>query len=98
MKLRRTIFLGMMFFALTVVQGQSAERVVTLAVSGMTCVSCLYIVEDSIREVEGVASVEMDGLLGRAMVTFDDSRTTVDAVVDAPGNYGFPATAIGQDR
>jgi mercuric ion binding protein len=37
----------------------AAERTVTLAVDGMTCASCPYIVRTALQEIPGVARAEV---------------------------------------
>ena len=74
----------------------AAERTVTLAVDGMTCSSCPYIVRSVLQEVPGVARAEVSSAEKTAVVTFDDARTTVAALTQATAGVGFPARVIGQ--
>lgn len=73
------------------VSAYAEERVVTLEVSGMTCVSCPYIVRESLAAVDGVSAVEVSMAEGSAIVTFDDSRTDIAALTSATTNMGFPS-------
>jgi mercuric ion binding protein len=74
----------------------AAERTVTLAIDGMTCASCPYIVRSVLQEVPGVARAEVSSAEKTAVVTFDDARTTVAALTQATAGVGFPARVIGQ--
>ena len=73
----------------------AAERTVTLAIDGMTCASCPYIVRTVLQEVPGVARAEVWYAEKNATVTFDDARTTVAALTEATAGVGFPSRLIG---
>jgi periplasmic mercuric ion binding protein len=73
------------------VAATAAERTVTLAVDGMTCTSCPYIVRTALQEVPGVARAEVSYAGKTAVVTFDDARTTVAALTEATADVGFPS-------
>ena len=70
----------------------AGERTVTLSVPGMYCASCPYIVQSAIGEVAGVQWVEADLETRTATVSFDDETTTIEAIVAASTNAGYPAT------
>ena len=74
----------------------AAERTVTLAVDGMSCSSCPYIVRTVLREVPGVARAEVSYAERTAVVTFDDAETTVAALTQATAGVGFPSRVIEQ--
>lgn len=69
----------------------AAEKTVTLAVQHMTCALCPYTVKASLQAVPGVnnAVVSLDDKT--AVVTYDDSKVTVDALVKATTNAGYPS-------
>ncbi len=68
-----------------------AERTVTFTVDNMTCASCPYIVKTSMSQVPGVAKVVVSFETKTATVTFDDARTSPDAIAAASMNAGYPA-------
>jgi periplasmic mercuric ion binding protein len=72
----------------------AAERTVTLAVENMTCELCPPIVKKSLARVPGVATAEVSAETHRAVVTFDDDKTTVAALVDATTNAGYPSRPV----
>jgi mercuric ion binding protein len=74
----------------------AAERTVTLAVDGMTCASCPYIVRTALQEIPGVARAEVSYAEKTAVVTFDDAEITVAALTRATAGVGFPSRVIGQ--
>lgn len=74
----------------------AAERTVTLAVKNMTCASCPYIVRESLSAVPGVTKVNVSFEKKTAVVTFDDSRASVEALSAASTKAGYPTQAIGR--
>jgi mercuric ion binding protein len=72
----------------------AAERSATFAVSNMTCALCPITVKSAISQVPGVISVEVNQDLGQATVSYDDTRTAIDAIAAASTNAGYPATQV----
>ena len=70
----------------------AASRTVTLEVSGMSCVTCPITVKKALSRVDGVESVDVDFKRKQATVTFDDARTTAEALTQATAGVGFPST------
>jgi mercuric ion binding protein len=68
----------------------AAEQTVTLAVANMTCATCAPTVRKSLSAVPGVIKVVVSAESHTAVVTFDDHKTTVQALLDAPTNAGYP--------
>ena len=69
----------------------AGEASVTLAVDGMTCAACPYIVKQVLAGVSGVRAVDVSFEEKKAVVTFDDGRTNVAALTAATANVGFPS-------
>jgi mercuric ion binding protein len=78
------------------VTATAAERTVTLAVDGMSCPSCPYIVRTVLQEVPGVARAEVSYAEKTAVVMFDDARTTAAALTQATAGVGFPSRVISE--
>lgn len=74
----------------------AAERTVTLAVDGMTCASCPYIVKRTLAGVPGVSEVTVSFETRTAVVTFDDARTGPAALTEATAGVGFPSRLLPQ--
>ena len=66
-------------------------RTVTLSVPGMNCDLCPLTIKKAISKVPGVASVEASYEKKQAVVTFDDSKASVEALMKATSNAGYPA-------
>ena len=70
----------------------SATQTVTLSVAGMTCASCPITIKKALNKVEGVEKIEVSLEKKKAVVTFDDAKTTVKALLEATTNAGYPST------
>lgn len=70
----------------------AAEKTVVLSVPGMFCELCPVTVKKAISKVPGVKSVAASYERKQAIVTFDDARTTVDALTKATANAGYPSS------
>lgn len=68
----------------------AAEQTVKLAVANMTCVSCVPIVKGALSAVPGVTKVAVSAEAASATATFDDQKTTVEALIKAVTNAGYP--------
>jgi mercuric ion binding protein len=73
----------------------AAEKTVTLAVQHMTCALCPRTVKASLQAVPGVTNVVVSFEDKTAVVTFDDSKAQVDALVKATTNAGYPSSPKG---
>lgn len=72
----------------------AAPRTATLEIKNASCVACAPIVKWSLSRVPGVKQVAVveRGGMATATVTFDDEKVTVDALVEATTNAGFPSS------
>ncbi|HZF34125.1 MAG TPA: mercury resistance system periplasmic binding protein MerP [Candidatus Angelobacter sp.] len=92
-----TRILALMSFAAMVLAGaaaSAAERTVTLAVDNMYCEACPYIVKESLARVPGVQTVVVSSQQKSATVTYDDQKTTLDALTSATTQAGYPSRVM----
>ncbi|WP_028347218.1 mercury resistance system periplasmic binding protein MerP [Bradyrhizobium murdochi] len=73
----------------------AAERTVRLAVKNMYCAACPHTVKASLAAVPGVAKVAVSYKDKTAIVTFDDAKTSVNALTAATTNAGYPSAPKG---
>lgn len=71
---------------------QAAPKTVTLSVPGMTCAACPITVKKALNKVEGVEKIEVNFEKKEAVVTFDDAKTKVKALLEATKNAGYPSS------
>jgi mercuric ion binding protein len=69
----------------------AAERTVTLTFDNMYCEACPYIVNQSLARVPGVENVKLSFEQKAAIVTYDDQKTTLDALTSATAQAGYPS-------
>lgn len=79
-------------FLLVSLPALAAEQTITLSVPGMTCAACPLTIKMALGRIEGVSSVDVRYEQRDATVTFDDAKTTVEALTQATTNAGYPST------
>ena len=70
----------------------AATQTVTLAVPGMTCVTCPITVKKALSKVEGVSKVDVGFEKSEAVVTFDDAKTNAQKLTKATQDAGYPSS------
>lgn len=75
----------------------ATEQTVTLSVPGMTCAACPFTVRTALNRVEGVAKADVSYKKFEAKVIFDDEKTTVEALINATTNAGYPSSIKNTD-
>jgi mercuric ion binding protein len=85
--------LPLMIAALLVASAAFAERrTVTLEVAKMDCAVCPITVRKALEGVPGVDSAKVDFKTKRAVVAFDSTKTTPEALTKATADAGFPSS------
>ena len=67
-------------------------RTVALAIPGMTCAACPITLKIALKRVTGVTAATVNFEQRQAVVTFDDAKTDVEALLRATGDAGYPST------
>jgi mercuric ion binding protein len=70
----------------------AATQTVTLLLPDMTCAACPITVKKALSRVEGVSKTDVIFGKREAVVTFDDSKTTIEKLTKATDNAGYPST------
>ena len=76
----------------------ATTRTVTLSVPGMNCATCPITVKKALGKVEGVTKTEVNLEKRAAVVTFDDTRTNLEALTRATGDAGYPSTLVEEKK
>ena len=58
----------------------------------MYCEMCPATVSKALKKVDGVERVAASFQSKEAVVTFDDSKTSIEALQEATANAGYPST------
>lgn len=77
--------------------GVAGPRTATLSVQNMTCAACPTVVNKAMSRVDGASRLEVNFGRREAVVTFDDARTTVQAVAAQAGEL-LQAAALAMHR
>jgi mercuric ion binding protein len=75
---------------------QANVETTRLTVDGMWCPSCSYIVRRVLMGVPGVLDARVSLRTRTAIVTYDQTKTTPDALVAATTDYGYPSQVVVQ--
>lgn len=70
----------------------AATQTVTLSVIGMICKACPITIKKALHKVDGVVNIEVNLEKKEALVIFDDAKTTVEALLEATANAGYPSS------
>lgn len=69
-----------------------AAKTITLSVPDMECSTCPIQVKKALSRVPGVSEASASLEKKEAVVTYDESKTSVDALMKATADIGFPST------
>lgn len=70
----------------------AATKTVTLSVPGMHCATCPITIKKALNKIEGVEKIDVAFEKKEVVVTFDDAKTKVEALLEATKNAGYPST------
>ena len=90
--------LAALILAMLAVPAVAAVKTVTLSVPGMNCATCPITVKKALGKVEGVTKTEVNLEKRAAVVTFDDTRTNLEALTRATGDAGYPSTLAEEKK
>jgi len=76
------------------VQGAEALETREIAIAGMGCDNCVRKLERALRAKPGVIEVHVDGIAGRAKVTFDPATTNIPELHEVIAKSGYRAGAV----
>jgi copper chaperone CopZ len=65
-----------------------------LTIAGMGCENCVRKLERALRAQDGVKAVRVDGIAGRARVTFDRTRIDIPGLQAVIAKSGYRAGAV----
>jgi len=71
----------------------AGSKTITLVVSNMTCAACPITVKKALTNVQGVSRATVSLEKQEAVVTFDEAKTSVEALVKATTDAGYPSRA-----
>ena len=78
--------------------GRSTGGKVTVPVSGMTCAACSSRVQRTLEKQPGVASASVNLMLKNAVISFDETATSPERLVEAIRETGYGAELASPDQ
>ena len=90
--MKRVLFAISLLATVAALPAGATPQTVTLAVPGMDCSTCPITVRKALTNVAGVTRAEASLDTKQAVVTFDNSKTGVDALIKATTNAGYPSS------
>ena len=93
----KNLLAGLML-AILAVPAVAAIKTVTLSVPGMNCATCPITVKKALGKVDGVSKTDVNLEKRAAVVTFDDTRTNLEALTRATGDAGYPSTLAEEKK
>lgn len=90
--MKRVLFAISLLATVAALPAGATPQTVTLSVPGMDCSTCPITVRKALTNVAGVTRAEASLDTKQAVVTFDNSKTGVDALIKATTNAGYPSS------
>ncbi|MBS7663209.1 mercury resistance system periplasmic binding protein MerP [Pseudomonas lalucatii] len=81
-----------MLLTLPLMAAAETPNPVTLEIPNMNCGLCPITVKQALQKVPGVENVRIDFERKTASVRYDPDRVQPEALIEATGNAGYPAT------
>jgi len=86
------ITLTLSLLALSNTASSAETKTVVLDVPGMTCKFCPITIRKALQKVDGVIEAKAEFETKTATVTFDPTKTNVEALMKATENAGYKST------
>lgn len=82
----------LLMLCVTSLTAWAEPQTVTLDLPTMNCAMCPITVKKALTKVDGVSRAEVSYEDKQAVVTFDDEKTSANAMIEATTNAGYPST------
>lgn len=73
-------------------------KTVTLEVPTMNCATCPITVKKSLENVDGVENAKVTYKPKLAVVSFDDTKTNINALIALTTNAGYPSNLKSENK
>lgn len=91
-------FLTVALLCIFAIPAWATQKAVTLSVPTMDCPVCPITVKKVLTKVQGVNQVEVNFDRRQATITFDDTKTSIDALTRATKDAGYPSVLVGHAK
>lgn len=69
----------------------ASPQTVVLSIPGMTCTSCPLVVKAALKKIDGVSDIDVGYKQKDVTVTFDDTKTKIEELIEATADAGYPS-------
>ena len=90
--MKKTLFTFMLL--VTSLSAWAKPQTVTLNLPTMNCAICPITVKKALSRVEGVIKAVVSYEDKKAVVIFEDTHTSIDKLIEATTNAGYPSTMV----
>ena len=74
------------------VESEGSHRQAALAIDGITCAACAWLIEHHLQRVDGINSASVNLARHRALVEWDPAQIALSAIFQAIADIGYLAT------
>lgn len=74
----------------------NTSKRIHLSLSGMHCTSCAFIIEKSLKKLNGVKEAHVNFTAEKALVTYDESLATTESLIEAIKKAGYSAIVFDE--
>ena len=85
-------------FTLASFSAWAKPQTLTLDLPTMNCAMCPITVKKALTKVEGVTKAEVNYEKKQAVVTFEDTKTSAEKLIEATTNAGYPSTIVSEKK
>lgn len=73
-------------------------QTITLDLPTMNCAMCPITVKKALTRVEGVTKAKVSYEKKQAVVSFEDTKTSVEKLIEVTTNSGYPSTIVSEKK
>merc|ERR1719319_2127758 len=84
-------------FPTSELEGEGGQGEISITIKGMTCSSCVHLIESSLSKMEGIKAINVALTTERGKVSFDAAIVGPRDIINAVEGLGFQATIAGKD-
>lgn len=85
-------------FTLASFSAWANPQTLTLDLPTMNCAMCPITVKKALTRVEGITKAEVSYEKKQAVVTFEDTKTSAEKLIEATTNAGYPSTIVSEKK
>ena len=85
-------------FTLASFSAWAKPQTIELDLPTMNCAMCPITVKKALTKVEGVTKAEVNYEKKQAVVTFEDTKTSAEKLIEATTNAGYPSTIVSEKK